>query len=111
MRHPRLLASTALAVGLSLAMAAAAVAATPTAPQVLASYADIAQAEYGDARIAAEKLLDAVKALTAHPTAETLAAARDAWKAARVPYMQTEGFRFGNAIVDDWEGKVNSWPL
>ena len=25
--------------------------------------------------------------------------------------MQTEGFRFGNAIVDDWEGKVNAWPL
>jgi putative iron-regulated protein len=25
--------------------------------------------------------------------------------------MQSEGFRFGNAIVDDWEGKVNSWPL
>ena len=43
MRHPRLLASTALAVGLSLAMAAAA-AAAPTAPQVLTSYADIAHA-------------------------------------------------------------------
>jgi putative iron-regulated protein len=25
--------------------------------------------------------------------------------------MQTEAFRFGNAIVDDWEGRVNSWPL
>ena len=25
--------------------------------------------------------------------------------------MQTEAFRFGNAIVDDWEGKVNAWPL
>ena len=31
--------------------------------------------------------------------------------AARVPYQQTEVFRFGNAIVDDWEGKVNAWPL
>ncbi len=30
---------------------------------------------------------------------------------ARVPYMQTEAFRFGNKIVDDWEGRVNSWPL
>src|SRR5438093_11941490 len=90
---------------------AAAAAAAPPAPQVLTSYADIAHAGYGDARIAAERLLGAVKTLTSHPTAETLAAARDAWKAARVPYMQTEGFRFGNAIVDDWEGKVNSWPL
>ena len=25
--------------------------------------------------------------------------------------MQTEGYRFGNKIVDDWEGNVNSWPL
>ena len=25
--------------------------------------------------------------------------------------MQTEAFRFGNKIVDDWEGKVNAWPL
>src|SRR5690606_40623199 len=29
----------------------------------------------------------------------------------RVPYMQTEAFRFGNAVVDDWEGQVNAWPL
>jgi putative iron-regulated protein len=28
-----------------------------------------------------------------------------------VPYQQTEAFRFGNPIVDDWEGRVNSWPL
>ena len=45
------------------------------------------------------------------PTPATLAAARTAWKAARVPYLQTEGLRFGNAIVDEWEPKVNSWPL
>src|SRR3546814_11978121 len=38
-------------------------------------------------------------------------AARGAWVAARVPYQQTEVFRFGNPIVDDWEGKVNAWPL
>src|SRR3546814_1956438 len=38
-------------------------------------------------------------------------AARAAWVAARVPYQQTEVFRFGNPIVDDWEGKVNAWPL
>ncbi len=25
--------------------------------------------------------------------------------------MQTEAFRFGNKIVDDWEPRVNSWPL
>jgi uncharacterized iron-regulated protein len=25
--------------------------------------------------------------------------------AARIPYMQTEAFRFGNKIVDDWGGQ------
>ena len=25
--------------------------------------------------------------------------------------MQTEAFRFGNGVVDDWEGRVNSWPI
>ena len=28
-----------------------------------------------------------------------------------MPYQQTEVFRFGNPIVDEWEGKVNAWPL
>jgi putative iron-regulated protein len=49
--------------------------------------------------------------LLAQPTDENLLAARAAWIAARIPYMQTEAYRFGNAIVDDWEGRVNSWPL
>jgi putative iron-regulated protein len=25
--------------------------------------------------------------------------------------LKTYAYRFGNAIVDDWEGEVNSWPL
>ena len=53
----------------------------------------------------------AVNQLLANPTDQNLLAARAAWIAARIPYMQTEAFRFGNTIVDDWEGKVNSWPL
>ena len=28
-----------------------------------------------------------------------------------MPYQQSEVYRFGNAIVDDWEGRVNAWPL
>ena len=78
---------------------------------VLDTYADIAAAAYGDSLITAQRLQAAVEALVADPSAENLAAARQAWIAARVPYQQTEVFRFGNAIVDDWEGKVNAWPL
>ena len=78
---------------------------------VLSTYADIALAEYEDALTTARALDAATDALIAGPSEETLGAARDAWKAARIPYQQTEVFRFGNAIVDDWEGRVNAWPL
>lgn len=78
---------------------------------VLTTYADIAQAGYSDSLTSAQTLKAAIDALVAEPSASTLAAARTAWIAARVPYQQTEVFRFGNAIVDDWEGKVNAWPL
>jgi len=79
--------------------------------EVVAHYADLAAAKYGDSLITAQALQGAVAALIAAPSDETLTAARDAWKAARAPYQQTEAFRFGNAVVDDWEGRVNSWPL
>ena len=79
--------------------------------EVLTTYSDIAAANYEDSLIAAQALQVAVNALVAEPSAENLQAARAAWLAARVPYQQTEVFRFGNAIVDDWEGKVNAWPL
>ena len=78
---------------------------------VLATYADIALAKYEDSLTTAKLLGQAVDALIAKPSADTLNAARAAWKAARVPYQQTEVYRFGNAIVDDWEGRVNAWPL
>ncbi len=79
--------------------------------EVLATYADIAAAKYEDSLTTARTLQVAVNALVAAPSAEALQAAKTAWLAARVPYQQTEVYRFGNAIVDDWEGKVNAWPL
>ncbi len=66
---------------------------------------------YGDSLKTAKDLQAAVDAFLAAPTTENQDKAKAAWKAARVPYQQTEGYRFGNAIVDDWEGKVNAWPL
>ncbi|MBV7379993.1 imelysin family protein [Maritimibacter dapengensis] len=82
-----------------------------TKGEVLTTYADIAHAGYEDSLTTAQTLNEAVDALIANPSEETLAAAREAWVAAREPYQQTEVYRFGNAIVDDWEGKVNAWPL
>jgi len=88
-----------------------AVHAQPAAEAVLDTYANIALAGYTDSLTTAEALDKAIDALVAKPSAATLQAAREAWLAARVPYQQTEAFRFGNAIVDGWEGKVNAWPL
>lgn len=81
------------------------------ASAVVAHYADLALAVFSDAASTGTALQTAIDALLANPTDATLQAARAAWLAARVPYMQSEVFRFGNAVVDDWEGQLNAWPL
>lgn len=78
---------------------------------VLKNYADIAQAGYEDSLETAKTMQLAIDAFLENPTEPNLRAARAAWIAARPSYMQTEAYRFGNPIVDDWEGKVNAWPL
>lgn len=101
----RLLAGTALAAILSTPVLAA------TPEEVVATYAEIGAAVFGDSLTTAQTLQQAVDAFLAAPSAEGLETARAAWKAARVPYLQSEVFRFGNPVVDDWEGRVNAWPL
>nr|WP_246413755.1 imelysin family protein [Martelella radicis] len=97
-------ASTVLA-----AMPAFAADATPE--DVVKHYADVAHAKYQDSLTTAQDLDAAIQAFIEAPSEETQAAAKEAWIAARVPYQQTEVYRFGNPAVDDWEGKVNAWPL
>ncbi len=109
-KHAALTLLLGLAAPLVLPLTAAK-AEAPSAASVLLAYADIAEATYSDALSAAETLDKAIAALTAEPSEASLKAAREAWFAARVPYQQSETFRFGNPIVDDWEGRVNAWPL
>ena len=78
---------------------------------VVKTYADVAQAGYEDALTTARDLQKSIADLLAKPSPATLKTARDAWILARIPYQQTEAYRFGNPIVDDWEGRVNAWPL
>ncbi|WP_416898375.1 MAG: imelysin family protein [Minwuia sp.] len=100
-----------------LAAAGMAVLAAPVQSQdvtpgaVLTTYADIAHATYSDSLATARTLSMAVDRLVSQPSEGSLRAARAAWLSARAPYQQTEAYRFGNPIVDDWEGKVNAWPL
>ena len=98
-----------LAASSVLALAVPALAAEPA--EVVNTYSDLAEAAYGDSLTTARELQSAVEAFLANPSDAALQTARAAWIAARVPYQQTEVFRFGNPIVDDWEGKVNAWPL
>ncbi len=81
------------------------------AAAVVSHYSDMGYAVFSDALTGAQKLQEAVDALVKDPTDANLQAAREAWLAARVPYLQSEVFRFGNAVVDDWEGQMNAWPL
>ncbi len=81
------------------------------AKTVIETYVKIAQAGYADSLTTARNLQSAVEQMLAQPTVDTMSAARKAWIEARRPYQQTEVYRFGNAIVDEWEGRVNAWPL
>ena len=74
-------------------------------------YADMAEAIYGDSLTSARTLQKSIDAFLAQPTEVNLAGARAAWKASRIPYLQSEGFRFANSVVDGWEPRVNAWPL
>jgi putative iron-regulated protein len=105
------LRSLALGVCLALAVPAAGAGAASEKRAVIDTYADIAQAIYEDALAGAKALQKAVDAFLAKPGEASLKAARQAWLAAREPYQTSEVYRFGNAIVDDWEGRVNAWPL
>ncbi|KXG84298.1 imelysin family protein [Agrobacterium bohemicum] len=78
---------------------------------VVKHYAELGYAKYQDSLTTAQALDKAIDALIATPSEANLKAAREAWIKARVPYQQTEVYRFGNPIVDEWEGKVNAWPL
>ncbi|MFB9909961.1 imelysin family protein [Rhizobium paknamense] len=106
---------SSIGAGLALVVASLGLAvpalAAPDEKAVLKQYAALAEAKYEDSLITAKALDKAIDALIATPSKKTLRAARTAWIKARVPYQQSEVYRFGNKIVDDWEGKVNSWPL
>ena len=109
--------TTTMRVALSAFAASTVLAAMPafaadvTPEEVVKHYADVAHAKYQDSLTTAQELDAAIQAFIEAPSEETQAAAKQAWIAARVPYQQTEVYRFGNPAVDDWEGKVNAWPL
>ena len=80
----------------------------------VAGYVDLVSKTYAAAQTAAAALLDAVSALSATPSPETLEAARSAWLDAREAYLKTEAFLFYAGPVDGPGGpfpRLNSWPV
>lgn len=82
--------------------------------EAIANYAAIVYASYEDSYNTAVILKQKIDAFVAAPTAQALEDCKTAWKAARIPYGQTEAFRFYGGPIDDAngpEGLINSWPL
>lgn len=78
---------------------------------VVKQYSKIVYASMQDSVEAAEALHEAAHELIEHPSQDTLDAAREAWLAAREPYLQTEVYRFYNGPIEESEGMINAWPL
>ncbi|MCC6727022.1 MAG: imelysin [Saprospiraceae bacterium] len=70
---------------------------------IIATYADL------DAK--ADVLLSALSALKADQTAQTLEAARQAWRDARRPWELSEGFLYGPVDTKGLDPAMDSWPV
>lgn len=81
----------------------------PTRQEVLASLADdLIVPRYQTVAVEMGELRDALDALCANPTPDTLASARTAWREARAPWMRSQATWFGpvmqrrSRILVDW---------
>ena len=83
----------------------------PETEAVISHYADIAHATYSDALQAAVDLQVSIGQLVSEPSLQAHNQAKEAWISAREFYQQSEVFRFGNPVVDDWQGQMNGWPI
>lgn len=81
------------------------------ASAVIDAYIAGGHAQYAAATAEAAKLQAAIHAMLEQPGADTLAAARAAWVAARPSYLVTEAFRFYDGPIEEVEGQLNSWPM
>lgn len=83
--------------------------------EVVDNYAGLVSANYTDAITLAKDLQTKVTAFVQNPTAQGLEDCKTAWLKSRVPYLQTEAFRFYDGPIDEatdnYEGLINAWPL
>ncbi len=78
---------------------------------VVSNYAHLVSINYQDSLAAVTALQNAVALFVVKPSEPALEAARRAWREARVPYCQSEAFRFYDGPIDQIDGMVNAWPI
>ncbi len=81
-------------------------------PQIVIDFADVVVVPtYQLLATRIDALHGAAEALAAAPDDTTLAAAQDAWLAAREPWEQSEGFLFGPVDTFGYDPAMDSWPV
>lgn len=79
--------------------------------QFLQNYAQNIYLNYQDAYTHAIALKTAVDAFLLAPDAAKLEQAKTAWIEARIPYAQSEAYRFYDGPIDTPEPHLNAWPM
>ncbi|MGV3756615.1 MAG: imelysin family protein [Verrucomicrobiota bacterium] len=77
----------------------------------LRNYANILHAAYTDSGQAARQMQQVIETFLRSPSEAGLQKTRQAWIAARVPYLQTEVARFYDGPIEAVEGFINAWPI
>lgn len=82
---------------------------------VQTGYVGLVHGSYVETAAKAKELQTLIDAFVAKPSEDGLKKAREAWKAAREAYGQTEVYRFYDGPIDNAttgrEGQINAWPM
>lgn len=113
-----LMIALAVATGAMLMVAACGdpiavpVAAAVDTAQVLTDLGStVITATYAEMESRAAALDEAAQTLAATTSEANLTAARNAWRAARTPWEQSEGFLFGPVETDGFDPALDTWPF
>ncbi len=82
--------------------------------EAITNYTNIVLATYEDSYNAALILQQKINAFIAVPTAQGLTDCKNEWIKCRIPYNQTDAFRFYGGPIDGdngLEGYINGWPV
>jgi putative iron-regulated protein len=84
------------------------------AKEVISNYAKIVFSNYEDAYLTAVELKNAINEFASNKTPQNFEKCKNAWLQARIPYGQSEAFRFYGGPIDGEdgpEGYLNAWPV